>query len=822
MNRLFLLLFFVLLFGSVYAQMSDEQVVNFLQSAQSQGVSQQEMVMLLMQKGVTQEQLMRIKSNWGKNQTGESGDIANESRMRDMVGMDVRGADKVKNKDQRFLKEQPSVKNNDILLDSLGEELKINKRINQRTEEREKQVFGRDVFNNEFLTFEPNLNIATPENYILGPGDEVIIDVWGDSQKTFRQEISPDGNIMIKALGPIFLSGLRVQDASVCLKKEFARIYATINNNTTFVKLTLGTIRSIKVNVMGEVVVPGTYTLPSLATLFHALYSAGGVNDIGSLRSVKVNRAGKEIADVDIYTYLLKGKSSLDINLKDGDVIVVSPYQNLIAVTGKVKRPMVYELRDSENLADLLNFTGGFAGDAYKKAIRVIRKSGREHQIYNVNDVDFGKFVLTDGDAVSIDAVIPRFENKVEIRGAVYREGLYAVGNEVSTLKQLIEKAEGLREDAFLNRAVLYRKKSDLTLETESVNIAGIMDGSVADVDLRKNDVLYIPSIFDLKEEYMITINGAVGYPGIYKFAENMTVEDLIIQAGGLKESASVVKIDIARRIKNPRSLESGNIYAENFTVTLKGGLAVTNDGQNFVLQPFDEVYVRNSPGYQKQQNVKVSGEILFDGTYVLSKKNERLSDLVKKAGGVTSEAYVAGARLVRKKDVDERSREEAIKKLLNQGGRDSIDVKRLDMDDFYSVGIDLKKALESPESDYDVVLREGDQLHIPQYAGTVKISGAVMYPNTVVYNKKGKLKYYIEQGGGFAPRAKKHNVFVVYMNGTVAKSKMLTKVKAAPGCEIIVPLRPMRKGAGLAEIMSIASSTTSMAALVTSIINSK
>lgn len=801
--------------------MSDEQVMAFLQSAQSQTISQQEMVMLLAQKGVTPEQLVRIKNDVGKNQSGESGNIMSESRMRSFGAMDVREADRTRNKDQRFLKQQPVMENSNFLLDSLGEELRINKRIGQKTGEREKQVFGRDIFNNEFLTFEPSLNIATPENYILGPGDEVIIDVWGNSQKTFRQEISPDGNIMIETLGPIFLSGLRVQDASVHLKKELARIYSTINDNTTFVKLTLGTIRSIKINVMGEVVLPGTYTLPSLATLFHALYSAGGVNDIGSLRSVKVNRGGKEIADIDIYTYLLEGKNNSDISLKDGDVIVVSPYQNLITVTGKVKRPMVYELRDSENVADLLNFAGGFAGDAYKKAIRVIRKSGREHQVYNINDTDFGIFVMTDGDAVSIDAVIPRFENKVEIRGAVYREGLYAVGNEVSTLKQLIEKAEGLREDAFLNRAVLYRKKLDLTLETESVNIAGIMDGSVADVVLRKNDVLYIPSIFDLQEEYMITINGAVGYPGVYKFAENMTVEDLIIQAGGLKESASVVKIDIARRIKNPKSLEIGNVYAEIFSVTLQDGLVVTEDGQKFVFQPFDEVYVRNSPGYQKQQNVEVTGEILFSGTYVLAKKDERLSDLVKKAGGLTPEAYVDGARLIRKKDADERNREESIKKLLNQGGRDSIDIKRLDMNDYYSVGIDLKKVLEFPTSDYDIVLREGDRLHIPQYTGTVKISGAVMYPNTVVYNKKEKLKYYIGQGGGFAPRAKKHKVFVVYMNGTVAISKTLAKVKAAPGCEIIVPLKPVRKGAGLAEIMSIASSTTSMAALVTSIINS-
>lgn len=822
MNKLFLLLFLVLFFGSVYAQMSDDQVVMFLQSARSQGVSQQEMVMLLTQKGVTQEQLMRIKNNFGKSQAGELEGQMAESRMRTVGGSEVDNAGKQKDKDSRFFKQQLSPENKGVFLDSLGDELKINERVTPSAGMREEQVFGRNVFNNKLLTFEPNLNIATPENYILGSGDEVIIDVWGDSKLTFRQEISPDGNIMIENLGPIFLSGLKIQDASVRLKKELARIYSTIDNNTTFVKLTLGSIRSIKINVMGEVSAPGTYTLSSLATLFHALYSAGGVNDIGSLRSVKVYRGGKELADVDIYKYLLKGNSDLDISLKDGDVIVVSPYQNLITVTGKVKRPMMYELRDSETVADLLNFAGGFTGDAYKKTIRVIRKSGREYQVYNVNESDYEKFILVDGDAVSVDAIIPRFENKVEVRGAVYREGLYAIGEDVFTVKQLIEKAEGLREDAFLNRAVIYRKKPDLTLETQSINISGIMNEDSADVELRKNDVLYIPSIFDLKEEYTITVNGAVGYPGVYKFAENMTIEDLVIQAGGLKESASTVKIDVARRIKNPKSLESGSVYAETFSLTLQDGLVITSDGRKFILQPFDEIYVRNSPGYQKQQNVQISGEILFGGPYVLSQRNERLSDLVRKAGGLTRDAYIAGARLVRKKADDERSREESMQKLLQQGGRDSIDVNRLDLKDYYTVGIDLQKALANEKSDYDIVLREGDHLHIPQYTGTVKISGAVMYPNTVVYDKKENLKYYIEQGGGFAPRAKKHKVFVIYMNGTVAKSKTFAKAKAAPGCEIIVPLKPIRKGAGLAEIMSIASSTTSMAALVTSIINSK
>lgn len=822
MNRLFLLLFFSLWFGGVYAQMPDEQVVTLLKSAHSQGLSEQEIGMLLVQKGVTQEQLMRIKSRIEKQ--GEVPEnTSSDSRMRAVAGNELLSESNKKNsnKDHYLLKDQAGIGNQGFRLDPVGNILGQNQSQVTKQENIENQVFGRSVFKNNALTFEPNLNVATSENYILGPGDEVVVDVWGDAERTIRQQIAPDGNIWIEKLGPVYLSGLKISEASAHLKKELTRIYATIDNNTTFVKLSLGKIRSIKVNIMGDILVPGTYTLPSLATLFHALYSAGGGNNIGSLRSIKIGRGGKEIADIDVYSYLLEGKSDLDIDLKDGDVIIVSPYQNMVTLKGKVKRPMKYEMTGTETLNDLLEYAGGFMGEAYKNAVRVIRKSGKEHQVYNVEQSDFADFVLSDGDEVSVDAVIPRFENKIEVRGAVYREGIYALDNSMKTIKQLIEKAEGLREDAFLNRAVLYRNKPDLTLETQAVDVAGILKGSVADIELRKNDVLYIPSIFDLKEEYTISIRGAIGYPGTYKFAENMSIEDLIIQAGGLKESASVVKIDIARRIKNPKSLVGSEISALSYTVTLQDGFALTDEGEKFILQPFDEVYVRNSPGYQVQQNVQITGEALFSGTYALIKKGERVSDLIQKAGGLTPEAYIDGARLMRKKAADEIAREEAIQRLLRQKGKDSIDVSQIEVQEDYTVGIDLKKVLANKGSEYDIVLREGDHLHIPQYMGTVKISGAVMYPNTVVYNKKLRLKKYIDQGGGFAARAKKHKVFIIYMNGTVAKSKLLSKAKAAPGCEIVVPLKPTRKGVGLAEVMGIATSTTSMAALVTSIINS-
>lgn len=754
-----------------------------LREAQSQGKSQEEMIVLLTQKGVTREQLERIRANY----TEDTRDSVVESGVTERERTEVPVATVTP----------------------------------QRSERAESRVFGREVFNSELLTFEPNLNIATPDNYVLGPGDEVIIDIWGDSKQTLRQSIAPDGTIIDPQIGPITLNGLTIQEANSRLKNAYSRIYSTMNGEepTTFMKMSLGEIRSIRVNVMGEVVVPGTYTLPSLASLFHALYCAGGVNNIGSLRAVKVSRGGKPLAEVDIYDYLLKGKSGLDIRLEDGDVIIVPPYQNLVAVSGKVKRPLIYEMKEGEAMADLLDFAGGFTGDAYKEAVRVIRKSGREYQVFNVEKTGFAQFTLTDGDEVSVGAVLDRFENRVEIRGAVYRAGMYALDGQVSTVRQLIEKAEGVRDDAFLNRAVLYRDMPNTMREAQSVDVKALLENRVEDIVLRKNDVLYIPSIYDLSEEQTIAVRGAVGNPGTFNYVEGMTLEDVIVQAGGLRESASVVKIDVARRIKNPKSMDVTNVLAENFTLTLKDGLVIDGN-ENFIIMPFDEIFVRNSPGYQVQQSVTVTGEVLFEGEYVLSEKGQRLSDLVKKAGGINPDAYVSGARLVRQMNEFERRRVESTLRFAQQGIKDSIDVNSLDIGNDYYVGIDLRKALKNPGSEYDVVLRPGDRLIVPEYAGTVKISGGVMYPNVVVYEKGAGLKHYIAQGGGTLPRAKKNRAFIVYMNGTVAKSKAFAKAKPAPGCEIVVPVKPARRGTSLAEIMSLATSTTSIAALVTSILN--
>ena len=593
------------------------------------------------------------------------------------------------------------------------------------------KFFGHDVFTNRNLTFEPSINLATPVDYRLGPGDEVIIDVWGASENTIRQSISPEGTIQVSGLGPVQLSGMTVKDANAYLQREFSKIYSGISGSepTSQIKLTLGDIRTIQINIMGEVAVPGTYTLSSFSSVFHALYRAGGVNKIGSLRSIKVVRNGKTIADLDVYDYLMKGKMKDDIRLQEGDVIIVNPYESLVRIAGKVKRPMFYEMKPTETVATILNYAGGFTGDAYKKAVRIIRKSGREHQVYNVDEMDYSVFRLDDGDSISVDAVLKRFENRVEIRGAVYRSGLYELSGTVNTVKQLIKKAEGLRGDAFLNRALLDRENEDLSHEVIAVDLGGLLKGTVADIPLQKNDILYIPSIHDLKEEETISIHGEVANPGTFLFSKNMTIEDLLVQSGGLLEAAATTKVDITRRIKDPKSTSFSSVLGKTYSFDIKDGLVVGGEG-DFHLEPFDEVYVRKSPAYRKQQNVVVAGEVLFGGNYALVKKNERLSDLISKAGGITPDAYVKGARLIRKMTEEEQRRQADAVRMARMGeGKDSISVEKLNISDTYTVGINLEKAISNPGSDFDLVLREGSVLFIPEYINTVKLVERLCIP---------------------------------------------------------------------------------------------
>ena len=813
MRRLITLFFLIfVLSGVVMAQqMSDDQVIQYVKEANKSGKSQKQITTELLRRGVTKEQVSRIQQKYSESNTvsNKSNEMPSQLRQRTLV--DDGGG-------QRRTTDYSEV---GMLDETVGGRVD-NRADNTATTDNASQIFGHDVFTNRNLTFEPSINLATPVDYRLGPGDEVIIDVWGASENTIRQSISPEGTIQVSGLGPVQLSGMTVKDANAYLQREFSKIYSGISGSepTSQIKLTLGDIRTIQIYIMGEVAVPGTYTLSSFSSVFHALYRAGGVNKIGSLRSIKVVRNGKTIADLDVYDYLMKGKMKDDIRLQEGDVIIVNPYESLVRIAGKVKRPMFYEMKPTETVATILNYAGGFTGDAYKKAVRIIRKSGREHQVYNVDEMDYSVFRLDDGDSISVDAVLKRFENRVEIRGAVYRSGLYELSGTVNTVKQLIKKAEGLRGDAFLNRALLDRENEDLSHEVIAVDLGGLLKGTVADIPLQKNDILYIPSIHDLKEEETISIHGEVANPGTFLFSKNMTIEDLLVQSGGLLEAAATTKVDITRRIKDPKSTSFSSVLGKTYSFDIKDGLVVGGEG-DFHLEPFDEVYVRKSPAYRKQQNVVVAGEVLFGGNYALVKKNERLSDLISKAGGITPDAYVKGARLIRKMTEEEQRRQADAVRMARMGeGKDSISVEKLNISDTYTVGINLEKAISNPGSDFDLVLREGDVLFIPEYINTVKISGAVMYPNTVLYKRGESLRYYINQAGGYGNLAKKKKAYVVYMNGTVSRLKSRDKKAIEPGCEIIVPSKEEKKRMSTAEILGMGSTTASIAAMIATMVN--
>ncbi|MDR0972992.1 MAG: SLBB domain-containing protein [Prevotellaceae bacterium] len=804
MHRLFTMTLCLFIFTAlaVTQGISDAQVMQYVQQAQQQGLSQTQMAADLMRRGVTREQVERLKKQYDEMQKGSttSNSQTGSSRMRNLPST------------------ASSRRINAGLSTSLtqpGDSLVENDSLQMLPPKMPgKLIYGHNFFNNQALTFEPNLNIATPVDYRLGPGDEVIIDIWGDSQSTIRQIITPEGNIIIDNLGPVYLNGMTVDQAKAYLQKALSRIYSTISDSGTQIQLSLGQTRTISVNVMGEVVVPGTYQLSAFATLFHALYSAGGVTEIGSLRAVKVMRDGKQTASVDVYSYMMNGKQTDNIRLQEGDVIMVPTYQALVNIGGKVKRPMFYEVRKGETVRDVLDYAGGFTGDAYTKAVRVIRLSGREKQIYNVDDARYADFDLADADSIAVDSVLDRFENKVEILGAVYRPGLYQLGEDVQTVKQLIAKAEGLKGDAFTNRVELQREHEDLTLEVIPIDLRG----DYPDIRLQKNDLLYIPSIHDLQEQQTLTIRGFVARAGTYLYAKQMSIEDLIVQAGGLLEAASTARIDVSRRIKQPEAVSSENALAKSFSFEMKNGMIP--GGETFFLEPFDEVYVRRSPAYAAQENVYITGEVLFGGPYALKKKNQRLSELVADAGGLTPDAFQKGARLIRKRTEIEMKREEDALRMAQRSAKDSIDVELLNISPTYTVGIDLEKAL-SVGGEYDVVLHEGDSLYVPELISTVKISGAVMYPNTVTYKPGEKLGYYIDMAGGFGEEAKKGKAYIVYMNGTVARASRYRASVIQPGCEIIVPTKENRNPVSVTQMVTLGTSVATMGAVIMSLINS-
>lgn len=825
--------------------MTDQQVVEYVKQGMAEGKSQNQLAAELARRGVTRAQAERIKQlyeqgslNGTTSGTGQS--QQNRSRQRTAEsgnGTSQKTSEYNRSQNRNSLNDNqeyaPNTYNRDVFgedastMEELTRMLEASDGMNYTAQDslshaiQENEVFGRNIFNTTNLTFEPSVNLATPPNYRLGPGDEVIIDIWGTSQNTIRQEISPDGTINIEKIGPVNLSGMTVSQANEHLKRVLGKTYSGLDTpgGDLEISLTLGNSRTIQINVMGEVLQPGTYALSSFSTVFHALYRAGGVSPIGSLRNVQVTRGGKTVAKVDVYDFIMKGKTQDDIRLQEGDVVIVPAYEALVKIKGNVKRPMKYEMKHNESLATLINYAGGFSSDAYTRSLRVIRQNGEEYEINTVKEINFGTYTLHNGDEVTAEAILQRFTNRLEVRGAVYRPGLYQLNGEINTVRALVTEAKGLRGDAFTNRAVLKREREDLTTEMISVDVRGIMAGSSPDIPLQKNDILYIPSIHDLEDFGDVSIYGEVAKPDSYSYSDNMTLEDLIIRAGGLRESASTVRVDVARRIKDPKSTVSTDSIGQMFTFALKDGFVIDGE-QGFTLQPYDQVFVRRSPGYQAQQNVQIQGEVIFGGTYAMTSREERLSDLLKKAGGATSNAYLRGAKLIRVANDEEKKRMRDVIDLMNrQFGEAMMDSLGIRVEDTFTVGIELDKAVANPGSEYDLVLREGDVLSVPKMNNTVKVNGAVMMPNTVGYLSDKNANYYLDQAGGYALNAKKSKKFVIYMNGQVARIKGRDKDKIEPGCEIIVPTKKNKK-VNVGEILGYASSFGSLATMFATISN--
>lgn len=803
------------------SSMTDEQVMQFVLTEHNAGTSQAQIVTKLMKKGVDINQIRRVRQKYEKQIKAQgAGALADEA---------VDKTDKImrtnNEKQKQRLRDTRST-GRDMSKDEPGQETEEAEMTDEMTSLYPNQmqpvealykgnrVFGRDIFNNTELTFEPAMNIATPQNYVVGPGDNVKVDIFGASQKSNVYTVSPDGDITIEGYGPINISGLTMSQANARLRSTLGSRYSSSS-----IKVSLGQTRTITVNVMGEVKTPGTFTLSAFASVFHALYMAGGINEIGTLRNIKVYRGGRLVTVVDVYDYILNGKLKGNVRLADNDVIVVGPYDSMVNISGKVKRPMYYEMKKNESVGTLLKYAGGYESDAYTKSIRIIRNNGAKRSVFNINEFDMSSFKVADGDEVSVDSILDRYENMVEVKGAVFRPGMYQLGGDMTTVRGLLTQCDGVTEEAFTARGVMHRMNADRTLKVISVDVEGIMNGTTPDMALQNEDILFIPTKSESQTERTITIHGEVQYPGIYRYADNETLEDFVLQAGGLKETASTVKVDVARRIYDSKATTTDSLIAHTYSFALKDGFVVDGE-QGFVLQPFDEVYVRRSPGYRTQQNVMVQGEVNFPGAYTLSKRETRLSDIIKAAGGPNSTAYIKGTRLERKITDEERMRMQQVVKMTQRKSdeKDSINTMMLDLGEKYYVGIQLDKALANPGGDEDLVLREDDRIIVPEYTNTVKISGEVLYPNTVAYKKGENAKYYINKAGGFGQRAKKSHTYIVHMNGTV--NQMGKGDKPTPGSEIIVPTKPKTDAAQLSQWLAIGTSTASIATMIATIAN--
>lgn len=773
---------------TVFAQsMTDTQITEYAKQRHSAGVAQSTIITELLEKGATREQLIRVKQNFEAKNKATNTDAATPQEIdRTRVSNGEKPGDDFGSLDI-------SDEETDVALNA---------------DATKSRIYGHDIFRSKMLSFEPNMSIAVPESYVLGPGDEVIIDVYGDSQRNDKLKIAPDGTVTTTYGGPINVSGKTLAQAQNAISARLRQYYAG-----STIRVSVGQTRTITVNVMGEVLTPGSYTLSAFASVFHALYQAGGVNDLGTLREIKVCRKGRVVTTVDVYDYILNGRLTGNIMLEDNDVILVDTYQNLIEVRGWVKRPMIYETKSGESLSKVLSYAGGFKGGAYAELVTVERTGSTDSYVYTISEDEYTRFSVTDGDIVTITRSENRFSNMAEIKGAVYRPGRYEIGGNGQSVRSLIEQAGGLKEEALRTRAIILRMRPDRSREAITVDLEGIMAGTVADIPIKNEDELTISSREREISGQQLIIAGEVYSPGTYHYAENMTVEDLITIAGGLKQSASLLNVEVSRRIVDPEGDDDKPQRAEIFNVKIKNGLSIDTQTA-FKLQPYDEVFVRKSPAYSEQKSIWIGGEVLFEGRYVLENQDERISDIIKRTGGFTSKACIRDARLKRRMNETELLRRtKLIQKAENSA--DSISLAKLDLNETYYVGIDLNEAITNPGSSADLVLRDGDELIIPQLENTVKINGEVLYPNTVTYIEGKKLSYYINQAGGYTKEAQTKQAYIIYNNGQVSRAN---KGTLQPGCEIIVPTKKHKENSKtVATTLSITTAIATIAAVLVS-----
>jgi len=803
-----------------YAQMSDQAVVNYIAEGVAKGKSKTQIGNELIAKGVTAAQAKRLMEAYKNGSISENVPVAAKASKSKSSSKEDSASNKTLDKGAKFANEQNKNANMRDQLEEGDNPTEMVDSLNRQSdEEKPKIIFGHDIFNKKYLSFEPNQNMATPSGYVLGPGDEIRIDVFGMNEESIEETISAEGRIIVENVGPVTLSGLTIEQAVKKLKKVLSSKYSLEGSGAqSDLIITLTNIRTIQVNVLGEVNLPGTFMLSSLSNVMNALYNAGGVTPIGSLRNIKLVRNGKLLTTVDLYKVLFEGKIEKSWSLKDGDIVIVPTYEAIVNVSGGVKRPMLYESLPGEAISHIIQYAGGFSATSFYDCISVQRQNGNKAEVFTVKSSDYAQFGVQDGDVIKpyVNNTKEILANKVTLEGFVLRPGVYELGGEIATVKQLISHAGGLLDGAFRQRAQLIREKEDRTLELHGIAIGSIIDGTSPDILLRKHDVVIVSSVLEMEKKGDVEINGYVTNPGAFKYAEGMTIEDLILLAGGLEEGASSVCVEVGRRILVKDSMAAQDTIARVFTCNIEGDLSVSGDSK-FVLMPNDVVSVRKNPTFVPQRKVLVSGEVNFPGTYTLVINNERLSDVIKKAGGTTKYANIAGASLKRKVSEYERNVRRNMVNLVKQGAKmDSLQIEKLKISETYTVGISLEKALANPGLDDDVILQDGDEIIIPNRTNTVRVQGEVHYPNAVNYISGQTLKYYINQSGGWTTNAKRNKTYVVYMNGKVSVGR---GSKVLPGSEVVVPSKPEKKKMTTGEWVGIGTAAASMAASIASVI---